>query len=122
MQADRALRRVVIDLAILPELEQMAILDMLEPAQRRRVSALLLEYAGAPQEMEKSSSVRIDTAGLSPWLADRVRSGDAMTTQACALLRQCASELLPVVSGSTPSRTGVLGRLGATVRGGRMIR
>ena len=119
MQADRALRRVVIDLAVLPENERVAILDMLEPSQRRRVMALLLEYAGTPQEVEQSSSVQIDTTGLSPWLADRVRTGNAMTTQAGALLRQCASELLPGVSGKTPSKTGVLHRLGAVVRGGR---
>jgi hypothetical protein len=75
--ADRALRRLVADLASLAPDDVEAILGELEPGQRARTQALLAHYIGASPTLA-APSVDDDahrlaaTPGLSPWLAARL--------------------------------------------------
>jgi hypothetical protein len=115
MLPDRTLRRAVIDLAHMPETDRGAILDMLEPQRRGRVLELLAEYAGVARQPGRPVRDEPDLGRLSPWLADRIRTGDSMTGEAADLLCRCAAEVLP------PRQLrvrGLLARLGAA-KGGR---
>ena len=111
MQPDRALRRLIADLADLPAKDQASILDMLEPAQRGRITVLMREYSGTSADAASSVLMRPDTSALSPWLAHRVQAGEDMTDEAAALLRECAEALFPRQPASGSPRGVGLGRL-----------
>ncbi|MFT4025401.1 MAG: hypothetical protein QM676_01170 [Novosphingobium sp.] len=101
---DRALRRMVAELAEMPAAAGKAVLDRLTETQRDRVRALLDEYHGekpaqAPAVLDRQGV----PAGLSPWLlellglaaADPAEGPGArsVTPSAIAALKACAAEL-----------------------------
>lgn len=99
-QPDRALRRLIADLAERPRADVRAVLSDLAPEQRARAEKLIVEFKGtanAPARAEPTASV--DTEGLSPWLAARLRTatGDpaavdfAMTPAALESLKRAAA-------------------------------
>lgn len=118
---DRALRRVIVELAALDAADRDAILAELDPAQRDKVEALLAENAGialpAPPPHDDDGDA---FAGLSPAFAERVRTGAGMTPDALAALRTCAAEILP--RHAAPAAIGrvrpsLLDRIAATLSG-----
>jgi hypothetical protein len=82
-QPDRGLRRLVAELATAAPEDLDSILEGLEAPQRRTVTGLLAAYAGAAEAPEKprappqpaATPPPPRTAGLSPWLALRLRQG-----------------------------------------------
>ncbi|HEY5723963.1 MAG TPA: hypothetical protein VIT45_16760 [Allosphingosinicella sp.] len=129
---ERALRRLVADLALASEDDIEAILSELGP-QRARVEALLAEYAGkaaaaVPQALPPSadSDPLAELEGISPWLSARIASrqetggepagsgGSAarqdrlrkfeMTPAAIDALRRSAAELRPPAPAPEPRR------------------
>jgi hypothetical protein len=117
--SERALRRAIIDLAALRQPDRAAILRLLEPEDRQRVMALLLEYSGAPAAAQQPAPREIDFGRLSPWLALRIRTGEGMSERSAALLRQCAADLLPAAPDAGPyGRVRLLERFGSS-RAGR---
>lgn len=113
---DRALRKLVAELAQAEADDVAAILQELDGASQRKVKALLLDYAGGPAEAPESRPLdrpvpRLE--GFSPWLADRLSGRAAaqslgfpaarakraptedfnMTPAAVEALRTCAGEL-----------------------------
>lgn len=102
--SDRALRRLVVQLAKASPADIDAVLDKLDPGQRREAQALLDAYLhpGTPSLGALPAPVdRIE--GLSPWLADRLEGkwpGAAaqatldITPSASAALRECALALI----------------------------
>jgi len=100
-QSERTLRRLIADLAERPRADVRAVLADLAPEQRARAEKLLADFRGTatpPTRAEPAAS--IDTEGLSPWLAARLRTatGDpaavdfAMTPMAMESLRQAAAQ------------------------------
>lgn len=78
--SDRALRRLVAEVAGAAPEDLQAILDELEPAQRERVLQLLRGYAGAPDAgamTAGSATLRRVVDGASPWLAARLEAAGA---------------------------------------------
>jgi hypothetical protein len=83
----------VADLATLPSDDRAAVLDLLAPDEERTVRALLTAYDGAAAP---DASKTIDPLTvLSPALADLVRSGRGLTTDAHRLLVRCAEDMVP---------------------------
>ncbi|HZZ34905.1 MAG TPA: hypothetical protein VFE03_04210 [Caulobacteraceae bacterium] len=76
---DRALRRIVAELATLEESDREAVLEDLDHGRRRAIRALLDEYAGEPAAAAMVDKARPSIPeGLSPWLAIRI---DAPTVE-----------------------------------------
>ena len=98
--SDRALRKLIADLAERPKADVRAVLARLRPLQRERAEELIAEFRGRPvaRPVEPASPV-VDTQGLSPWLAARVQvaaggvnGGDfTMTPQALDALQDVSS-------------------------------
>jgi hypothetical protein len=120
-RSDRALRRLVAELARAHPDDVAAVLAELEPTPRERVQALIGAYLGqAPPEqvvetLEPQAAEAADALGLglSPWLARRVRGEEApdggrsadasrMTQTAQSALRAAAEELAPAHAASGP--------------------
>ncbi|PVM84416.1 hypothetical protein DDF62_22025 [Caulobacter radicis] len=126
---DRALRKLVAELAQATPEDVLGVLDQLPPAHRDEVSALLAAYDGAPAQGVRPQAVEpAVSAGLSPWLAARARGagGDlafSMTPTATAALRECVPT--PGVqppsraSAPTPARANGVDTLLARLRGRR---
>lgn len=99
--SDRALRKLVTDLAERPKADVRAILAGLDLAQRARVEQLMAEFAGAPARPAQPALPSINTEGLSLWLASRVSTaaGDAkaddftMTSRTLVALREAAASV-----------------------------
>jgi hypothetical protein len=89
-----ALRRLVSRLAGLHADDLAAILTELDGGQRRTVEKLLEEHAlvfGDLKPVAAAEPDAFDTAHLSPWLAQRVRSDGALLTEATRkVLRELA--------------------------------
>jgi hypothetical protein len=112
---DRALRRLVADLSEARSEDVAAVLAQLDPAQRRKVEALLIAYRGggvaAPVQVVAHAPPAPDPfEGVSPWLAARLSERrplrlaadtagpgleHAMTAPALAALRSVAAEVRP---------------------------
>lgn len=137
-QSDRDLRRLVADLATTGQADVEAILETLEPDQRRTVATLLEDYLGRrerpkpppqPPRRTPPEALAPRIPGLSPWLALRLRQSltdpaaprralgrpavvAAITPAALETLRSCAATLAPP---ATPARAtwlrGVAGLL-----------
>ena len=125
---DRALRRLVADLALAPREDIDAVLDELEPRHRQAVQSLVAELLGSDADAvareDEGAAAAARRLGLSPWLASLVtdgvaqpeRSGHAMpgvgrsladftpTPTALAALRACVAELEPVPAQAMESR------------------
>lgn len=101
--SDRALRRLVVQLAKAGRADIDAVLDKLEPGQRREARALLDAYLHPSTPSVRSLPAPVDhIEGLSPWLAERLEGQRAgtlhakpdMTPAASAALRECAVALV----------------------------
>jgi hypothetical protein len=100
--SERALRRLVAELAEAAPEDVEAVLEGLQPDQRAQVRSLLMSYSGEPpadQPAPARRKVETEDLRLSPWLRARLRASDAgegfaMTTAAGQALRHAAS-LLP---------------------------
>ncbi|MDR3508517.1 MAG: hypothetical protein P4L64_11515 [Caulobacteraceae bacterium] len=111
-QSERALRRLVAELAGLEPQDVEGVLAELDPVPRRAVHNLLQAYLGVPATApSNAASDTPDLEGLSPWLRERVERalGDTagspadlgMTPTAAAALVE-ASRLLPRRSAGAP--------------------
>jgi hypothetical protein len=109
---DRALRKMIAELAEMPAQSCSAVLSKLDEAQRDRVGALLDEYRGDAPPAPVAIDARGLPPGLSPWLVELL--GDAvggaarsdaevLTPATFAALRACAAELTKVPA--SPVRT-----------------
>jgi hypothetical protein len=122
---DRALRRVIADLAALAPEDAGAILVTLEPVQREKIESLLREYAsyfdGTPNPPPADRS-DYDPSRLSPWLVQRLEGAAAfeMTAHARQALRDCAARLYPTpAAAATRPRAGLFGRMASVFSPGR---
>lgn len=71
--SDKALRRLVAELAETTSEDMAAVLGMLNPRQAATVRSLLAAYGGVTDVFEvEAEPAAINTAGLSAWLAARV--------------------------------------------------
>jgi len=136
--ADRALRRILAELAATTTEDVEAVLDILEDDQRRRVAELLAAYIGGEAPPEPPVRPRPPAAprlpGLSPWLALRMRLAlklddkppatrsvwlgppargqvVAMTPTAMKALAACAAGLAPPAATTPSLRNLVAGLL-----------
>lgn len=128
---DRALRRLVADLAQAAPDDVQGVLDHLDATHRDQVRALLAAYDGEPVETEHAPRAEAAAPlGLSLWLEARARSagGDpafAMTPAASAALRACipglgeAARATPSSQPPISKRTGGVDTLLARLRGRR---
>jgi hypothetical protein len=116
---ERALRRLVADLARAGDGEVEKVLGELPPPQRRRVSVLLLELNGESRAPAPAPDEVPPTSGLSPWLAARVEDGGrfGLTGATRDALLAAAIELCPRAEVSAPKQGRSL--LSAIVRGKR---
>lgn len=76
--ADRAVRRLVAELASVRESDVRLILSELSDGQRDRVRVLLASYGGAPDQSAPPAvpkAPEMNMEGLSPWLAARIGYG-----------------------------------------------
>ena len=107
---DRALRRVVADLATQPAGDIDAVLGALPEDYSRKIAAMMAGFKGA-------ASLG-GLAGLSPRLSERIDAGSGMTPHAAKMLRECAREAQapddPHAEARAPS---LLSRLFSFVRG-----
>ncbi len=102
-KSERALRRLVADLARASNDDVEAVLDALSEDHRRTVQGLLDAYLGrrgpSPERQQQPVADEVETDGHSPAIAARLRSragGDwRMTDAAYAALRKCARQLPP---------------------------
>ena len=113
---DRALRRLVAELASEREEDVEAVLALLDPWQCAAVQALLDDYSGAPAPPAADQpDWRIE--GLSPWLLRRLEGEPpgATTAQGLELLRRCAASLRaePAAATAWPRGQTLLGRVRA---------
>ena len=132
--SDRALRRLVAQLAKAGPADIDAVFDMLDPSERLQARALLdayLQPQPSPDPPVRSLSPpphRID--GLSPWLEARLEQRSptsppaeaGMTPAAAAALHESARALMDTGrltphAPPPPPRPSLLGRLRATVFG-----
>lgn len=107
--SDRALRRLVAELATVAPDDVQAILAGLEESQRETVEALLASYQGEPEVVVTppvwTSPASSKIEGLSPWLETRLNGPDmefAMTPAARQALNACAADLQPEAPVETP--------------------
>jgi hypothetical protein len=108
--SDRALRRLVAELATVAPEDVQAILAGLEESQRETVEALLAGYQGEPEVVvplpvwTPPATARIE--GLSPWLEARLHglpdTEFAMTAAATQALNACAAGLQPEAPVEAP--------------------
>lgn len=113
--SERALRRLVADLAGLAPADVEDVLTLLEPGQRRQVAALLSAFAGLDVAPVLEPPAPTFVSGLSPWLTSRLASNDeddglstvAMTPAARAALRAGATRASPDAHPSTPPPAAV---------------
>jgi hypothetical protein len=103
---ERALRRLVSNLATLHGDDIAAILGELDARQRRVVESLLhehAEYLADPVSAPEGQQDNFDAAALSPWLAQRLqaRAGTAfaMTERARLALREVSARVRPKTTG-----------------------
>jgi hypothetical protein len=103
-KADRALRRLVADLAALHRDDAGAILEALSGPERRAVEALL-EGFGAPSALPVEPKA-FDRSALSPWLVQLIDAlpADRMTSAAHETLIACAVDVFPLRSGKDRAR------------------
>lgn len=103
--SDKALRALVAELAATTPEDMAAVLAMLDARAVARLRPLIAAHASP-----EPAPVRLDTSGVSGWLADRVLGGkgnggeDAwrMTPAAAAALRTLAAALPHLATTSTP--------------------
>lgn len=121
--SERALRRLVAELATTRSSDIEAVLDILDEAGRARVRSLLAELAGTSPE----ASVATEIEGLSPWLAERLAlseptsgtgHGATVTDVTRHALRAAAAEL-PRVARPPPVTAAAKSGWGLWRRGGR---
>lgn len=102
--SDRALRKLVADLADRPKADIRAVLADLGPAERGRVERLMAEFRGEPVGSSSRATPAAAVAnveGLSPWLAARLRTAAdgvlttdfVMTARALDALKVAASSV-----------------------------
>jgi hypothetical protein len=118
-QSERALRRLVADLARAPAEDIEAVLADLEPVHRARVQALIVDYlGGSPKPTAQPAALRgrdySKVAGLSPWLAERL--GAAEPARRSGLLhRKAAAEAPSAAFAMTPAAQQALRQCAAAV-------
>lgn len=95
---DRALRRMLADLARLHPDDVEAILGALEPAERKQVDRLIAGLDGGPAgRAAPSDRPAWSYEGVSPWLLERIEPGGkggafVLTTPASAAALKAAAE------------------------------
>jgi hypothetical protein len=105
---DRALRRMVMDLAGLHADDAKAVLDALDPAQRKKVEAFLQEFSPfVIGEAPVAAQPEIDRKRIARWLAARLEAhpGARMTEAARAALRAEAVRFFPATRDQSSRRT-----------------
>lgn len=110
---DRALRRLVVDLAARQPEDIASVLGLLDEAQRKIVEDMLREFSNfGLKENQPSNIGSIDTQRLSPWLAECIFSDhSAMTDASRRVLRDCAARLYPAPVQQRRASQGWFGRL-----------
>ena len=115
---DRALRRLVAQLARAGDEDIRAVLAELPPRQREAVRGLLASHAGLPRPASVTPIVAgmADLEGVSPWLVERLAggvAGSAMTETARAALQASAATLQrrPATAPEQPRGRTLLGQL-----------
>lgn len=130
--SDRALRSLVARLASRRPEDIRAILEDLEPSQRRQIDQLLADFAGAPVKgsgaPDPEPAQAITTDGLSSWLVARLKTtphqtpgpdgvsddvlhlGDSfsMTGPAVQALKAAAARLQPAIEAPVAQRSSGL--------------
>lgn len=111
VNGERALRKMVAELAEMPAQTCATVLSQLDEAQGERVRALLDEYRGlGPSPLAPPPPIdrRGLPPGLSPWLAELLGGNDAVPERSDAAplpldtleaLRSCAAELTAAPAG-----------------------
>jgi hypothetical protein len=110
MPPDRQLRRMVVDLAALHGDDVAAVLEQLDPEQRRKVETLLKEFSAFGFGDAAASSPSIDTARVSSWLIERTVASASMTASARAALLRCATQLYPAPPSAKRARPTLFAR------------
>jgi len=92
---DRALRRLVADLAMRSEHEISAVLELLEPAHQADVRRLLDAYQGKHLPNVEAGPLPVAADGQVPaWVLERLdaNSGNAISATAREALRSCLAD------------------------------
>jgi hypothetical protein len=103
MASDTALRALVAELAQTTPEDVAAVLAMMDTASATRLRRLLAEYGGIALPEREAGVRRIDTTGLSVWLAARVHGSAAVGTDAYRMT-PAASDTLRAIAESMPQR------------------
>ncbi|MBP2161176.1 MULTISPECIES: hypothetical protein [Asticcacaulis] len=112
--SDKALRRLVAELAATTPEDMAAVLGMLDPKAAAQVRSLLAAYGGVADVFDVEAAPQaMNTAGLSDWLAARTLNQQMdgagayhMTREAIAALRQLTLSL-PAELAHPQGRTAV---------------
>jgi hypothetical protein len=127
-RSERALRRLVDELAALPPADAAAILGELSDQQREAVEALLREHANfVVSDDVPEESDGLGELALSSWLVDRISGAGteryAITSASRAALRECAVQILPLGAAALPAviplRRSLASKIGGRLRRGR---
>jgi len=112
--ADRALRRLIAELALRPSDDVAAVLEKLAPAERQRAERLLAEFHGrtpsaaAPAAPETAREVEVGL--LSPWLRARLEAKDNGGATADFKVTPRALQALRAAADSLDRRAHAVGR------------
>ena len=105
---DRALRRIVADLAALHPEDIWELLDGLEPGHRNSVEGLLRDYTGLGEE-EAPYGHELAAVHLSGWLRSRLDPNCAdVTEHARDALQRATAQLFPLAPAP---RTSLIGKI-----------
>ena len=112
---DRALRRMIADLAALHPDDAAGVLSALEPDARARTEALLREYAATVDGRPAGDASAYDPTRLSPWLVQRADSAQGaefqMTADTHQALRASVMRLYPLPQPVIDARPGLFSRM-----------
>jgi hypothetical protein len=118
MPPDRELRRMVVDLASLHADDVEAVLDRLDPSQRRKVEILLREFSafgfGGATAAHSARADAIDRARVSSWLLGRTDpdcTEARLTPLARSTLREAALRLYPAPQDANRAGSSLLDRI-----------
>lgn len=100
---ERALRRLVVNLAALHADDAAAVLSELEAQERKAVERLLEEFSGFGFAGASAPVASFESRRFSPWLADRLQGRGDMTELARGALAACAGELYPAPLAAAPA-------------------
>lgn len=114
--SDRALRKLVADLADRPKADILAVLGDLGSAERGRVERLMAEFRGEPVGSTARAARPVAVAnveGLSPWLAERLRTAaDGVLTTDFVMTARAVDALKVAAASVSIDRRPTIAALG----------